>query len=567
LRTTTIPADQFSPNNIVISKLIVLDSTQGSVDLKFTKAFNKQKPAYLSSVRQTSSGGMIFDPPYSPMIVKQISADIIWPDSAGMVSINQPTAMDSLGTTKIEVYLGDGPGGSRGTLIDSFTIASLQSVDYDTVAFEQIAGTTINHIFRFKRTLPFPYLWDDNRRIYVGATHTLKSNFIWNGPYIEIYEPGFPASSRSLELTGGVWGENRNKDSSDIGLGLIGDPITPAQFNFGLTDNKFCAGEQFNMPFTTTGTFFNFNNVFSLQLSNASGSFANPTVVGTLAGSTVGSIAAQLPSNLPAGDAYKLRVVSSNPVFAGSPGTTILYVGSPKQVTSITGNTRFCPNDSNITYVANGIGNARRYDWTLPADVVKLTGDTSNTITVKYGSNPGAITVSATNRCGVGPVKSQNVFVNTALVSRLNNVLTADAISGASYQWFLNGVLIQGATNQKLNIIADGEYSVQVTFSTGCKITSPTLVGINDILESSNELKIWPNPSRTSFNIGFGNAAGKVKTVEIRNSIGQLITKSAFNNENSIQSVDVANWADGIYYVRALLSDGSNLQRKISVQK
>jgi uncharacterized protein YneR len=494
---------------------------------------------------------------------------MIWPDTAAWALLNRPGVIDSLGTTKIEVYLGDGPGGSRGTLIDSFTIAKeLGSIDYDTVAFEEVGGVIANHIFRFKRTLPTPYLWEDStKRIDIGATHNFTTRFIWNSVYSEVYQPGTPASGRSLELTGGVWGEDRGKDSTDIGLGLIGDPLTPTQFNFGLADNKFCAGESFSLPFTTTGTFFNTNNVFSLQLSNASGSFANPTVIGTLLGTTLGPINATIPANLPSGDGYKLRIVSTSPASPGGAGNATIFIGSPKQATSITGNTRFCPNDSNITYVANGIGNARRYNWTLPADAIQLSGDTSNTIKVKFGSTPGAISVTATNRCGVGPVKTQNVFKNEVAIDQTNMTLTAVAVTGASYQWFSDGVLIQGATNQKLNISIGGPYSVQVTFSNGCKLTSPIIAGADEILNSNNELKVWPNPSRTNFNIAFGNSAGKVKTVEVRNNIGQLIDKSDFDNENGIQSVDVSKWSAGIYYVRALLSDGTTLQKNISVQK
>jgi len=54
-------------------------------------------------------------------------------------------------------------------------------------------------------------------------------------------------------------------------------------------------------------------NVFTAQLSDATGSFATFTDIGTLTSTTSGVIAATLPSGLLASDQYKIRVVASLP--------------------------------------------------------------------------------------------------------------------------------------------------------------------------------------------------------------------------------------------------------------
>ncbi len=72
-----------------------------------------------------------------------------------------------------------------------------------------------------------------------------------------------------------------------------------------------------NVPYTITGT-FNAGNVFTAYLSDASGSFASPTAIGTLASTTDGTITANIPAGTPSGTAYRIRVDADNPTFVGT---------------------------------------------------------------------------------------------------------------------------------------------------------------------------------------------------------------------------------------------------------
>jgi gliding motility-associated-like protein len=69
-----------------------------------------------------------------------------------------------------------------------------------------------------------------------------------------------------------------------------------------------CSGDGFTVSFSTTGT-FGANNTFSVQLSDATGSFANPTVIGSGSGSPIACV---MPATTPSGN-YKIRVVASDP--------------------------------------------------------------------------------------------------------------------------------------------------------------------------------------------------------------------------------------------------------------
>ncbi|MCL2040162.1 MAG: SBBP repeat-containing protein, partial [Bacteroidetes bacterium] len=58
---------------------------------------------------------------------------------------------------------------------------------------------------------------------------------------------------------------------------------------------------------------FNDNNVYSVQLSDANGSFSNPTILATYTGSGAFSITTAISDTLPVSNKYKIRVISSSP--------------------------------------------------------------------------------------------------------------------------------------------------------------------------------------------------------------------------------------------------------------
>ena len=88
-----------------------------------------------------------------------------------------------------------------------------------------------------------------------------------------------------------------------------------------LASNEFAINSNISIPFTLNGTMSpeNLNaapNVVIAQLSNANGSFSNPTELGRITTNASGSITAQIP-NVPVGQHYKIRVVSTNYPLVG----------------------------------------------------------------------------------------------------------------------------------------------------------------------------------------------------------------------------------------------------------
>lgn len=91
-------------------------------------------------------------------------------------------------------------------------------------------------------------------------------------------------------------------------------------------DSGVCVGSVIDVPFWSYGTYIA-GNVYTAELSDAFGSFANPMVIGTLPDITTydpalvpspGSVSGLIPSPLPDGCGYMIRVVASNPVTIGT---------------------------------------------------------------------------------------------------------------------------------------------------------------------------------------------------------------------------------------------------------
>jgi SprB repeat len=113
-----------------------------------------------------------------------------------------------------------------------------------------------------------------------------------------------------------------------------------------ITGSPFCAGTTINVPFTASG-FVDVANVYTAQLSDASGSFTSPVTLGSITSTAIsGTIVGSIPFNTGLGTGYLVRVVSSTPVYFGKVSATIITI-NPAPV--------FSANGTNIT--CNGAAN------------------------------------------------------------------------------------------------------------------------------------------------------------------------------------------------------------------
>ncbi|WP_158267613.1 SBBP repeat-containing protein [Adhaeribacter arboris] len=110
----------------------------------------------------------------------------------------------------------------------------------------------------------------------------------------------------------------------DAFVAKFGQPFTgsnnPTITLSSLENFNYCAGPIVYLPFRTSG-FFNPDNSFVAQLSDATGSFAAPVIIGTNSRSP---IIATIPANTPVGSGYRIRVVAISPAISSNTSETAL---------------------------------------------------------------------------------------------------------------------------------------------------------------------------------------------------------------------------------------------------
>jgi hypothetical protein len=131
---------------------------------------------------------------------------------------------------------------------------------------------------------------------------------------------------------------------------------------------------------------FNADNVFTAQLSDAFGSFANPVNVGS-AFTTAGIIDVTIPSNTPSGAGYRIQIVSSDPVVTGSDnGSDIAINSSPSVSITPDGPTSFCPGGSVDLDAGGGYTSYLWSDGITNETINSITSSASYTVTVLNAS-------------------------------------------------------------------------------------------------------------------------------------------------------------------------------------
>ena len=280
-------------------------------------------------------------------------------------------------------------------------------------------------------------------------------------------------------------------------IALISKEELNAQIVIGTPNLGFsqaCAGPSFN-TYNVTFTFspetsLGASNQFILELSDSTGSFSNPNVVFTSNSGAITSSPATISFSLPtttSGEAYKLRVKSTNPVAtsANSIAFPAYYKiqDSPFSINNLISTAAYCSGGSYLLTIDNpGTGSndsplqypSLTFNWykeTSPTTSVFVASGNSLSVdqpgTYFVETNYGSCTSNSySNRVTVGEASSQ---VTSSISSSLGNPYcssegptTLSALNGVAYQWYKDGVEISGATNQMYTTNEPGTYLVTV---------------------------------------------------------------------------------------------------------
>ena len=231
-----------------------------------------------------------------------------------------------------------------------------------------------------------------------------------------------------------------------------------------LASTSFAPGDAITIPFTLTGTMSpdNLNttaNVVIAQLSNANGSFSNPTELGRVTTNTSGSISAQIPSV--ANGSYQIRVISTNyPMVGGNsqqvtitvPTYTIAASANPSAGGTVSGAGQY-QQGSSCTLSATANTGYAFTNWTENGSQVStnanytFTVSGNRTLVANFATNTYSVTATANPSAG-GTISGAGQYNHGASCT-----MTATANTGYTFtNWTENGSVVSSDASFTFNV-------------------------------------------------------------------------------------------------------------------
>ncbi|GAB3203362.1 photosystem II stability/assembly factor-like uncharacterized protein/uncharacterized membrane protein [Pontibacter aydingkolensis] len=335
--------------------------------------------------------------------------------------------------------------------------------------------------------------------------------------------------------------------------------------------STLCAGSNISIAFSTTGNFGGGNN-FIAQLSDATGSFANPITIGT---STVSPIGAVIPSGTLAGTAYKVRVIASSPATIGSNNGTNITINSIPAAPSATPIARCGAGP--LTLVATG-GKEGRYRWyTSQTGGTAIAGATEASYLTPNLSNSTTYYVSVLSdkgcesiRTGVTATINSEPEVSLAEFSQVCSSVTSMPLTGGQPTGGIYSGL--GVQNGTFNAAAAGNGIHTITYtytaSNGCttsaiqNITVSTCADLG-LVNVKQDFVVYPNPTTGTVHVEAGIKAGKQATIRVFDSTGKLVYQQLLQSSKDglKHTITLKDKANGLYLLQVESENGSLSKR------
>ncbi|HLO58434.1 MAG TPA: T9SS type A sorting domain-containing protein [Bacteroidales bacterium] len=264
------------------------------------------------------------------------------------------------------------------------------------------------------------------------------------------------------------------------------------------TPARFCKGQTDYVKYVSEGI-YKTGNIFTAQLSDSTGSFIVPTILGNKFSSLSDTLQITIPDDIPDGNGYRIRVVSSDPEIAGADNGSDITINSLPEKPVIVGSCEVCSGENIQLGTDSSV--SRICQWILPNDSIIISPRIS--IENAHLSDSGNYIVEITDistGCSAD-VSSIHVIVNELPLSPVISsnsplcpgndlVLTANDQERVSFYWTGPNHFISDKQNpviEKAGSFHKGTYSLIVKDTvTGC--TNTGITEANIFMEPLNPL-------------------------------------------------------------------------------
>jgi hypothetical protein len=234
-----------------------------------------------------------------------------------------------------------------------------------------------------------------------------------------------------------------------------------------------------------------------------------------------------------------LTVIDENGCLGEADESVTIYETSIE----ITGQESYC--EGSFTTVT-AAGDNTDYIWSDGQEGASAIFSSEGEFTVTAESMEGGCPVQASIEITESPTPNPAIF-NT------DNLLSTGFFT--TYQWYLDGNLITGATDNTYQAIENGVYHVEVTNTAGCEGTSITTT-VDDIIINIGEEEILFSVYPTNFDESFQirNNSGVLVNIRVYDLSGKVVLIDTLVGEYN--QVNASSIGSGIYLLE--ISSGSS---------
>lgn len=357
----------------------------------------------------------------------------------------------------------------------------------------------------------FLYRWG-NPASY-GASGTTNFNVVHDAHWVPSDNPNYPSYLTAYNNQGGTG----NKTAIDI--------WNPPYSGNSYTMNTGSAQSPSTYTYRYTSTFSANNEGNSQQLPNGNMLVNNPMGYVYEVTST-GSVLWSRNTSSP--HCYRFtKCQVRGPVASVSASSYSVCNGSPVTLSA----SAVSVTESSPTYT---------YQWSE--------GSSGANITVNPSSSATYIVTVTNSAIGCSDTASVYIAIGGSAtiptISESNQQLVSS--QAVSYQWYLNGIIINGATSQSYTPTVSGSYTVSTIDAGGCSSTSApyafTLTGI-EIAPSTN-IALYPNPTEGLLYFN-GFDINHQYIFRISDITGKILMSGLLTNE-----INISDFENGIYFIR-----------------
>jgi hypothetical protein len=266
---------------------------------------------------------------------------------------------------------------------------------------------------------------------------------------------------------------------------------------------------------------------------------------------------------------YTCTVTNASACTSVASTAFVINVQPTLTVNSIANNS-VCNGDTIATTSFSSTPSGATYDWVNSDNTIGLAltgaGDIAEftALNSTNSSVTATITVTPTLNGCIGTPSSFTITVEpTPLITVNGTTLTAPASS--SYQWYLDGQIIGGATNQSYTITQNGDFSVIINGNT-CASDNINF-NSTDINKLNNNyfLSVYPNPTNGNCNITFTGTTKTTYELTLQNASGALVYQEILTdfNGNYSKQIDLTKQGKGIYLISVSSPNGEVIKKVV----